>query len=92
MPTKEQIRRSEAAQKAIRTRRRINPGGSADRLDSALVLKTFGRRKTFSTGEVMKEFDASIDNATAVMAVLSARKKVEKSGQAPDGTSLWQVK
>ena len=92
MPTKQEVRRSEAAHKAINTRRKAHPGGSSDRLEADGVAKAFGRRKSFSTGEVMKEFDAAIDNATAVMAVLRARKMIEKAGQAPDGTSLWQVR
>lgn len=90
MPKKTEAALSEIANRAVRTRRRKHPGGSTDPLTADSVRTAFAKRKTFSTGDVMREFEAAKDNATAVAAVLRGRKLTEKVGVAPDGTSLWR--
>jgi len=91
MPKKTQSQLTTIANKAVRTRRRVHPGGGTDRLKADDVEKAFHSRKTFSTGDIMREFDAAKDNATAVTAVLRMRKRIEKAGTAPsDGTSVWR--
>ena len=89
-PKKTKVQLSTIAAKAVRNRRRAFPGGSAERLNADSVQKAFKGRKSFSTGDIMKEFDAARDNATAVAAVLRARKLTEKIGEAPDGTAVWR--
>lgn len=92
MPTKTRAKTAAkaAAVKAVRTRKKNFPGGSGDPLGVEAVTKAFRGRKTFSTGDVMKEFDAAVGNATAVTSVLSRRGAIEKVGTASDGTSSWQ--
>jgi hypothetical protein len=78
------------AARAVRTRRRKHPGGSTDPLCADDVQKAFANRKTFTTGDIMREFGAAKDNVTAVAAVLRSRKLTEKTGVASDGTSSWR--
>jgi hypothetical protein len=78
------------ALKAVKTRRDKNPGGSTERLTANDVQAAFKRRKSFSTGDVMREFSAAKDNATACAAILRGRKLIEKIGEAADGTSVWR--
>jgi hypothetical protein len=81
---------SKIAQKAVRTRRRKHPGGSKERLDANLVEQRFRRHERFTTADIMHEFNAAKDNATAVAAILRLRRLTEKMGTAPDGTSIWR--
>ena len=81
---------SNIARRAVRTRRGKHPGGSTERLSSVAVEELFRDRPTFSTGDIMNDFGAAKDNATAVAAVLRIRRLTEKAGTAPDGTSLWR--
>jgi hypothetical protein len=91
MPTKKTASQlSEIAIKAVRVRRRKHPGGSKERLSADAVAKEFEGRKQFSTGDIMRTFGAAKDNATAVVAVLRQRSRIEKFGEAPDKTSLWR--
>ena len=78
------------ALKAVKTRRGKNPGGSTERLTANDVQEAFKRRKAFSTGDIMREFSAAKDNATACAAILRGRKLIEKVGEAADGTSVWR--
>ncbi len=91
MPTKKKTasQLTEIAERAVQTRRKKHPGGSQEPLSADDVEKAFHRRKTFSTGDIMREFGAAKDNATAVAAVLRSRTLTEKKGTATDGTSLW---
>ena len=74
----------------VQTRRLKHPGGSDEHLSSKKVKAAFQRRKSFSTTDIMREFGAAKDNATAVAAVLRARNLIEKAGEAPDGSTLWK--
>jgi hypothetical protein len=78
------------ASKAVRTRKKEHPGGSCAKLDANEVRKAFRGRKSFSTGDIMREFGAAVGNATAITAALRARGLTEKVGVASDGTSSWR--
>jgi len=78
------------AKRAVHTRRQRNPGGQNSHLGSVDVKDAFGRRKTFTSKQVMKAFGAATDNVTAAMAALRRSRLVEKIGLSPDGSSLWR--
>jgi hypothetical protein len=90
MPKKTKTQLTNIANKAVATRRTTHPGGDTERLSADSVEQTFRRRKSFSTGDIMREFKAAVGNATAVTAVLRGRKLTENAGKAPDGTTLWR--
>lgn len=89
MPKKSAAELSAAARKAVRTRKKNHPGGSDEKLDANAVRKAFRGRKTFSTGDIMKEFGAAVGNATAIAAVLRTKGLTEHVGVASDGTTSW---
>ena len=80
---------SAIAKKAVRTRRKRFPGGSRAGASAADVERHLGQRKEFSASDVMGVLGIAKDNATAVIAVLSGRGRIERSGTDPSGESLW---
>lgn len=88
-PTKTQDQLSAIAKKAVRTRRRRYPGGSRSSVRAVDVESRLGQNKEFSASDVMVVFGIAKDNATAVIAVLSGRGRIKKSGTGPNGESLW---
>ena len=81
---------SAIAKKAVRTRRRRYPGGSRAGARATDVEIRLGQLKVFSASDVMSALGVAKDNATAVIAVLSGRRRIEKDGMDPNGESLWR--
>ena len=91
MPTvkKTAHQRTLIAKKGVQSRRKKHPGGDTERLSVDTVEKTFNRRKSFSTLDIMTELGAAKDNATAVCAVLRARNLIKRVGETSNGASIW---